>query len=191
MTTTKGARTRTRMIEAMVRLLQDRGYSGTGVNTVVSAADAPRGSLYFHFPDGKEELGEEAVRLAAARYLELLRTAAAEAETAGAAVSAVITQVATELSESDFRLGCPVSVVALETGSSSDRLRAACAAAYRSWTDALAGFLTEHGMPREQADRIAVVLISTVEGAIIISRTHRDTGPLLAAAATARELVDR
>src|SRR5690349_3876281 len=57
---TKGASTRARLAESMLELIQLQGYAGTGLNTVTAHARAPKGSLYFHFPDGKEALGEQA-----------------------------------------------------------------------------------------------------------------------------------
>jgi len=57
--------TRTRMIETTARLLQHRGYHGTALSDILAASAAPRGSLYFHFPGGKDQLVIEATRAAA------------------------------------------------------------------------------------------------------------------------------
>ncbi|MDT7695716.1 MAG: TetR/AcrR family transcriptional regulator, lmrAB and yxaGH operons repressor, partial [Pseudonocardiales bacterium] len=48
-----------RMITAARRLFRERGYLGTAFSDVLAESGAPRGSVYFHFPGGKEELGTE------------------------------------------------------------------------------------------------------------------------------------
>src|SRR6476661_9270328 len=51
-------------VVAAAKLLCQRGYHGTALNDILDAAGSPRGSLYFHFPNGKEEIGESALTLA-------------------------------------------------------------------------------------------------------------------------------
>ncbi|TGW02048.1 TetR/AcrR family transcriptional regulator, partial [Mesorhizobium sp. M2D.F.Ca.ET.145.01.1.1] len=58
--------TRTRMIEATALLLRRRGYHGTSLNDILTASGAPRGSLYFHFPGGKDQLVIEVTRASVA-----------------------------------------------------------------------------------------------------------------------------
>ena len=48
-------------MHATARLLQQQGYNATGVNEIVARSGAPKGSLYFHFPGGKEELAMQAM----------------------------------------------------------------------------------------------------------------------------------
>ena len=59
--------TSARMIEATARMLQHRGYHGTALSDILEASGAPRGSLYFHFPGGKDQLAIEATRAAVDR----------------------------------------------------------------------------------------------------------------------------
>ncbi len=123
----KGNLTKERLTESMLQLIQTSGYSGTGLNAVIEHAAAPKGSVYFHFPDGKAGLGVAAVELAAKQFGTLIAEAAASSGGAAGAARAAIEALATIVSESDFQLGCPVSVVTLEMGAESERLRSACA----------------------------------------------------------------
>ncbi|MEU4066994.1 TetR/AcrR family transcriptional regulator [Streptomyces wedmorensis] len=185
---TKGAETSSRLAESMLELIQRHGYSGTGLNAVVEHAGAPKGSLYFHFPQGKEELGERAVELAAARFGSLVTgsstgtaavTATASAPaTVGEVLGRVIDELAGILEGSDFQLGCPVSVVTLEMGAESERLRGACADAFESWIAPVSELLVAHGRPRTVARALATAVVSMVEGAVIVSRAQRSTDPL-------------
>lgn len=187
--TSKGILTRARLAESMLELIQVSGYSGTGVNDVVRHAQAPKGSLYFHYPDGKEGLGAAALDLAVEQFGDLIADAAAKADNPGAALRLAIEVLSDIVSESDFQLGCPVSVVTLEMGAKSDRLREACAAAFQSWITPTAQLLKASGLSEEEAGGLAMVIVSTLEGAVILSRAMRNTQPLEAAANVVERLV--
>lgn len=174
----------------MLELIQVRGYAGTGLNAVAEQADAPKGSLYFHFPEGKEALGVAAVDRAAAQFRDLVAAAALEEATAGAALRRVVEALAAILAESDFRLGCPVSVVTLEMGAASDRLRESCAAAFESWIAPTADYLAASGRSEADARVLATTIVSTIEGAVIVSRAQRSVVPLHHAGEVLAGLVD-
>ncbi|MDC5696208.1 TetR/AcrR family transcriptional regulator [Intrasporangium calvum] len=187
---TKGELTKTRLVDSMLELIQSRGYAGTGLIAVAEHARAPKGSLYFHFPDGKEALGVAAVDRAADQFHELITAAARDEPTAGGVVRRVVEALAALLEASDFQLGCPVSVVTLEMGADSDLLRQSCAAAFESWISPVAELLVEHGRSDDDARGLATTLVSTVEGASIISRAQRSVVPLLRAGQVLSGLVD-
>ncbi len=175
----------------MLELIQTSGYSGTGLNAVIEHAAAPKGSIYFHFPDGKEGLGVAAVELAAKQFETLIAEAAVSAGGAAEAARAMIEALTTIVSESHFRRGCPVSVVTLEMGAESERLRQACAAAFESWIAPTAAFLEASGVDAEEARSLATVVVSTIEGAVIVSRAMQSTQPLISAADVVAELISK
>lgn len=187
----KGDLTKARLAESMLELIQTSGYSGTGLNAVIEHAGAPKGSVYFHFPDGKEGLGGAAVDLAAAQFQALIGETAASAARPALAARAAIEALAAIVSESDYRLGCPVSVVTLEMGAESDRLRQACASAFESWIAPTSALLEAGGLDAEGARSLATVVVSMIEGAVIVSRAMRSTQPLIAAADAVTDLIDQ
>ncbi|MFJ9314739.1 TetR/AcrR family transcriptional regulator [Pimelobacter simplex] len=187
----KGDLTKARLAESMLELIQTSGYSGTGLNAVIEHAAAPKGSIYFHFPDGKEGLGVAAVELAARQFETLIAEAAISAGGPAAAVRAAIEALTAIVGESDFRLGCPVSVVTLEMGAESERLREACVAAFESWISPTAAFLEASGLAAAEARSLATVVVSTIEGAVIVARAMRSTRPLEAAADVVADLVEQ
>lgn len=190
----KGALTRSRMVEAMLSLVQSRGYAGTGLNAVLEAAAVPKGSLYFHFPGGKEELGVHAVGLAAEQYRAMIAAGIEAGVGAGSrpaeVVGAVLDLVADLVGGADFEMGCPVSVVTLEAGSRSERLRQACTSAYDSWIALVDEYLTGEGLPADEAAALAETVVSTVEGALIVSRARRDVSALRSARRVLVEVLD-
>ncbi|WGM20731.1 TetR/AcrR family transcriptional regulator [Paenarthrobacter sp. OM7] len=183
--------TKARLAESMLQLIQTSGYSGTGLNAVIEHAAAPKGSIYFHFPDGKEGLGIAAVELAAKQFETLIAEAATSAGSAAEAARAAIEALATIVSESNFRLGCPVSVVTLEMGAESERLRQACAAAFEAWIAPTSALLEASGVDAKEARSLATVVVSTIEGAVIVSRAMQSTQPLLSAADVVAELINQ
>ena len=189
--TSKGDLTRARLAASMLELIQTGGYAGTGLNAVIEHAAAPKGSIYFHFPDGKEGLGVAAVELASTQFEALIAEAAETAGSAAGAARAAIEALAAIVGESDFRLGCPVSVVTLEMGAESERLRQACAAAFASWIAPTAELLEQSGLDAAGATTLATVVISMIEGAVIVSRATRSVQPLHAAAVVVAELLEQ
>ena len=188
---TKGDLTKARLAASMLELIQTSGYSGTGLSAVIEHAGAPKGSVYFHFPDGKEGLGVAAIELARQQFETLIAEAAVAAGSPAGAVRAAIEALTAIVSESDFRLGCPVSVVTLEMGADSERLREACATAFESWIAPTAAFLEASGVDAGEARSLATVVVSTIEGAVIVSRALRSTQPLTNAADVLADLVDQ
>src|SRR5918995_6164693 len=86
--------TRIRMIEATALLLRQRGYHGTSLSDILSESGAPRGSLYFHFPGGKDQLVIEATRAAVEETTAALRETLAEASSPARGVRAFAEAVA-------------------------------------------------------------------------------------------------
>lgn len=185
----KGDLTRARLAESMLDLIQTSGYSGTGLNAVIEHASAPKGSIYFHFPDGKEGMGVAAIELAARQFEALIAGAAATSGDPSTGARSAIESLAAIVRESDFRLGCPVSVVTLEMGAENERLRQACATAFESWIAPTAALLEANGLATESARNLATVVVSTIEGAVIVSRATRSTQPLHSAADVVAELI--
>lgn len=100
--------TRTRMLETTALLLRQRGYHGTSLNDILSTSGAPRGSLYFHFPDGKDQLVVEVTRDSVEKVTQRLGEAlAAEADPA-VAVHHIYQAIGRMLEENEFTLGCPI-----------------------------------------------------------------------------------
>jgi TetR/AcrR family transcriptional repressor of lmrAB and yxaGH operons len=166
------------MLDAAAELFRAQGYHATGLNQLVAQGGAPKGSMYFHFPGGKEQLAAEAMREAAGRVLEQLRAAAQGAPDAATAIALVIDALADELVATGFRSGCPLASVALDASSQSEPIAAACGEGYRSWRDAIAALLHRHGVAEEPAAALATVTLAAIEGGLLLARTDRDVRPL-------------
>jgi TetR/AcrR family transcriptional repressor of lmrAB and yxaGH operons len=176
-------------VSTTIRLLQRAGLHGTALQDVLAESGAPRGSLYFHFPGGKEELVREALREAAAGADRRLRQALAEGDSAAAACEAFLAAHGRRLEQSGFTEGCPVAGVGLDVGGGTDRLRAACDWALTGWVTLLAERLRVEGRSAEEAEALALTAIAALEGALLLCRARRSLDPLLAVSSQLRRLL--
>ena len=173
----KGDATRERMVEAATRLFMAQGYAATGLKQILAEGDAPRGSLYFHFPGGKEELAEAVVTRHADLFTAQIEAAIQGSKDLKSAARVMITALA-QLVESGEGAGCPVSIVALEMADRSDVLRQATDGAFARWSGLLAAKLEGEGMSRAESKRRARALLCAIEGGLVLSRAAGDAGPL-------------
>jgi TetR/AcrR family transcriptional regulator, lmrAB and yxaGH operons repressor len=176
----KGADTKRRMIEETAGLLQRQGLNGTGLADVLEASGLPKGSLYHHFPGGKEELAVAAMKLAEAAVLRRIDRAWESASDLGAFGRELAEGYIRRLQRSDFADGCPVAAVALEGSPVSDALRGASAAALEHWIAAIAAHLEQAGEAPERAQTKATAVIAGLEGALILARATRSEVPMRA-----------
>jgi TetR/AcrR family transcriptional regulator, lmrAB and yxaGH operons repressor len=170
---------RDRMVAGAVKLLAQRGLQATSFSSVLAETTAPRGSIYHHFPGGKEELVTAAIEAARAHALHLIdqdRGASATEVTQSflAAWRALLTYT-------DFAAGC--ALVAVTVAAETDELRLRTAEAFRAWQEKLAGALQAGGLDAATAAPTATLLLAAAEGAVVICRAEHDIGPFDAVAA--------
>lgn len=162
-----------RMIERTAVLLAKKGLQGTSFSEVLEASGAPRGSLYHHFPGGKDELVLAALRATADQALAVLNAAAGRS--AIDVARSFIALWRTVLSRSDFGAGC--AVVAVTVAAETPALLDTAAASFRGWRSRLADLLAEGGVAEGEAPRLAVSLIAACEGAVILARAEKSFEP--------------
>ena len=181
--------TRQRIVEAGAELLRVKGYTGTGVKEIVALAQAPFGSLYHHFPGGKEQLGEEVVRWSGRMYGMLGPAVFDPAPDVVNGVRDFFAGAADHLEETDWRDACPIATVALEVASTSEPLRIATADVFTSWIDGLAPRFAAAGIPEPRSRELAIAMIAGLEGAFVLARAWRSKEPLLIAGDVAARAV--
>ncbi len=174
--------TRDQFIETANRLLEKQGYHATGLSQIIRESGAPKGSLYYHFPGGKEALAEEAIQLAGQQIVGRIRDEMAAIEDSAEAIQHFIMSIAHHVERSHFSAGGPLMTVALETAVSSERLNLACRSAYDEIKASFADKLTASGFPADQAAGLATFITAAIEGGIILSRAAHSGEPLRAVA---------
>jgi AcrR family transcriptional regulator len=170
--------TKERLIRTGEEMFRRQGYAGSGLKQLVAEAQAPWGSLYHFFPQGKAQLGEEVLAYAAQLYAAGWdRIFAAFPDPVEAVRRAFRAEVKT-LETSGFAHGCPIASVTLDIASTVEGLRLSCAAAFQTWIEAIARGLLKGGVPEQAAPDLAVFILSSLEGAIVLSRAARSTRAL-------------
>ncbi|NWG53051.1 MAG: TetR/AcrR family transcriptional regulator [Hydrogenophilaceae bacterium] len=176
------------LIAAAVRLFRAHGYDGVGVAQLLEASGAPRGSLYFHFPGGKEEIAIAAIRRASARVGERLAARRARGEAPEVYIDGVLNAWAEELSASDYANGCIVAIIALEMGERAPALREETRAAFMKWETEFAAAARAWGMRETDAESFASAMLGAIEGAIALSRAKQSAAPFAHAATALKAL---
>jgi AcrR family transcriptional regulator len=164
------------MIQSAALLIRERGVQATSFSEVLAHSDAPRGSIYHHFPGGKSQLVEEAIRYAGDFTAAGLAAALAQADPVDA-IRGFCAMWRRILTRSEFAAGCPVVAVTLES-EAPPAAREAAASAFAAWEGLIADALVPHGVERERANSIASLVIAAIEGGVVLARAQRSTGPL-------------
>jgi TetR/AcrR family transcriptional repressor of lmrAB and yxaGH operons len=170
------------MISTAVLLFQRDGYHATSWRRLVGEAGTPWGSAHHHFPGGKEQLGVEAVRRGAEMAGRAVDRAFSRHDTAEDAIRWWFGKAGQWLARDDYRGGCPLATVTLETAHTSAMLTAACRDAFDTWQRTLVTGFTAHGYSPGAAEELAVATINGFEGALLLCRIRRNTRALDTAA---------
>lgn len=182
--------TKLRMLETTARLLQHRGYYGTSLNDILKESGSPRGSLYFHFPGGKDQLVLEATRAAVEEATQDLRECLASAETPAQGVRTFVEAAATALRKTDYTFGCPVAPVILDAAGDVTELSDLCRQAFEEWVGLLEESFIKGGMPEDRAYALALLVESSIEGLLLIARSYRNADLLLSVAAELEAVIE-
>ncbi len=170
--------TRERILVASLEQMRRNGYAGTGVKAILVAAEAPYGSLYHHFPGGKEEVGAETIRRGGVAYGELVEAFYVDGADLGDATQAFFDEAAAFVESTAFVDACPIATIAGEIAATSDTMRQAAHEAFESWLRVMERQFVAAGIDVRRAREIAVELFCAIEGAFLLARTSHDAEPI-------------
>ena len=167
---------RSKMLRSAVSLIASRGVNATSFSDVLADSAAPRGSIYHHFPQGKNQMAQEAVRLTGAWVLA--RQQAADGTPAADVLSSFIDLWRQVVLASGGASGCAVAGVAIDSGPGDSELMEVVRATFRSWSELLTRQLEAAGVPSARAASIALATVAGMEGALILCRAEQNSAPL-------------
>lgn len=171
---------RERLVYAAAQLVRERGVTGTGVRDVVERAGAARGSFQHYFPGGKDQLISEALDWAAGYtvdWIERYRTTTRN-QTPSSLFEHLIAQWKQEFASRGFERGCPIMATAVDVTATRTDLDVPLQNALAHWENALVTALVEMRVPVRKSRRLAVIMLSSLEGAIMMARVQRSLSPL-------------
>jgi AcrR family transcriptional regulator len=185
--TSRGASTRQRIVDATVSLMYAKGVEGTSLDDVRAAASVSKSQLYHYFAD-KDALVREVISAQAAHVLAAQGTALTQLDSLAALrrwCDCIL-----ELNRGGANGGCPLGSLANELANKSEQARALLVAGFNSWEDRLAegvakmqenGELVGSVAPRD----LAIGILCTVQGGLLLAKTSRSEAPLKVALDTA------
>ncbi|ORB86932.1 TetR family transcriptional regulator [Mycobacterium kansasii] len=179
---------RSALIDTAAALFRRQGYAATGLKQILDEAGVNAGSLYHHFPDGKQQLAATVVGTAGTAIEQLLRRFLATDRPVADVVDQWVELLVAGLA-GDHRDGCPIEPIATEAVHASPLVREASARAFTGWCAAIAERLHAEGRATADAESIAFAVVSLVEGALILSRVAGDAAALQAVKPAARTLL--
>jgi AcrR family transcriptional regulator len=162
------------MVISTAVLVRERGARATSIDDVLVHSRAPRGSVYHHFPGGRQQLLGEAIDYAG----QFVASRIARATDPVEMLDMLLNDYREQLVSTDFRAGCPVVAVAVEGGDPDNGLQERAGEVFDRWQELLEERLAAQGMRKARAAELAVLVIASVEGAIVMARTRCDTEPL-------------
>jgi TetR/AcrR family transcriptional repressor of lmrAB and yxaGH operons len=173
----KASSAREDLIQAAVELFRARGYAGVGVAELLEKSGAPRGSLYFHFPGGKEEIGIEAVKRVGETVAGQFRALHDSGVDMDTYVHRVFRATAKGIEERDYKASCPIAAIAAEMGASNPQLNETVRRVFADWEKEIAYAAEARGMSTRNAADFASAMLSAIEGAMVISKAQGKSAP--------------
>lgn len=175
---TNGSRTRARIVDEAAKLFNVRGYSGTSVAEISSAAGVEKGAIYNHF-QSKDALALASFEYAAGGLLGRMHEATARHANAWDRMQAIF-EIFRGVAERRFiEGGCPILNTAVEADDTHPALSAQARVALDAWGAILAGIIDDGADAGEfsrlaPADEIAATIIAGLEGGVLLSNIYRD-----------------
>lgn len=160
------------MLSAAIELFRARGYEGVGVAELLQKSGAPRGSLYFHFPGGKEQIGAEVVERVGVTVASRFRDLAESDVNMHKFIELVFRTTAKECSERDYKASCPMAAIAAGVSSDNPKLQTAIREAFASWEHEIAAAAEKRGMTKKNAEMFASSFLAAMEGAFVVSKAQ-------------------
>jgi TetR/AcrR family transcriptional regulator, lmrAB and yxaGH operons repressor len=167
---------RDKMIQSAASLMGNRGMNATSFSDVLADSGAPRGSIYHHFPEGKRQLAECAMRLTSDQVLAYMR--ASTATSSHGVVRHFMSLFRHVVVTSGGSAGCAIAGVTIDIANDEDDLLVVARDAFQSWGSLLAAQLESSGVPKSKAHGVAVISIASVEGGLILCRAEGSDEPL-------------
>lgn len=165
------------MLAAAADLFRARGYDGIGIAELLERSCCPRGSLYFHFPGGKEQIGAEVLNGFAERTAARFRELHESGVSLEKFIDLVFKTTAKESKESDYFGSCPVAAIAAGFGAKDQLLADAVRNCFAAWEAVIAEAARARGMTEKNAAAFASAFLASMEGAFVLSKAQRSPAP--------------
>lgn len=185
--------TRDRLVDAAMELFVFQGYVHTGLSQIARKAGVLPGSLYYFFPTKEDLLHATLERRKELLYPEVLKAIWEQQQDPIERVFALLKGYRAMLESTEFRHGCPIGNLVIEVAETHPRARALLAQNFENWLDFVERCFLESKdrlPPATDPRRVAVFVLTTMEGAVMLARTYRNFEAYDAAVVSLRDYVE-
>lgn len=171
--------------------MERQGYYATSLAQIIEESGAPKGSMYYHFPGGKEQIAIECVRESTNVVVKRLSELDASDTPPGQAIQTFLNRMADNLEQVDFSTGSPLALVSAETALTNEPLSAVCKESFARIQAEFSRLLRQGGMDPIGAEQHSGIILAAIQGGLLLSRTNRETSVLRQVAAHLGETYTR
>lgn len=172
---------REKILEAATLLFHLKGYHATGLSEILKESGAPKGSLYYHFPNGKEQLAIEAINLSAKTISTVIKENLATYDDPVEAFQYHIGTIAERFKDIERKTqfkNVPLGLLAMETVFVNENLRQACEETFIIWEKLFYDKLRMSGYSEDRACLISGTISALIEGGVTLCFTKKSSEPL-------------
>lgn len=158
--------TKEKILIAASRLFRRQGYHATTLNQISKESNTPRGSVYYYFENGKEQLAQEAILRTGQIIKQRIENALALESDAANAIYTHLSNIADEIEQQKETTDI-FSLVAIsrEVSDSNAILRKTCEEVYDNWINIFANKIKQSGFSDKEALELAITIQAMIEGA--------------------------
>lgn len=185
---------RERIVDAALDLFAYNGYGNTGLSEIARKADVLPGSLYHFFPTKEDLLAAVLERRKRQLWPGVLTPIWDRIDDPLERVFGLLDGYRKMLRMTEFAHGCPIGNLAIEIAESHPNSRRLLAENFDNWLNAVEECFREASgrlPPDADPKRLAIFVLTTMEGAVMLARTYRDYRAYDAAVATLRDYIER
>jgi TetR/AcrR family transcriptional regulator, transcriptional repressor for nem operon len=186
-------KTRDRIVEAAMELFAAKGYNSTSIADILSRTQLNSGSLYHAFPGKQDILIAVLEWYRDGLYPMLIDPVWRDVADPVERIFALLGKYRWLVVETDCTYGCPIGSLALELHEADPPVRELMAINFTGWVEAIERCLADAAarLPADLDRRaLAEFVLTTMEGAVMQARTHRDIGHFDRSVAMLREHFD-
>ncbi|PCJ08418.1 MAG: TetR family transcriptional regulator [Rhodobacteraceae bacterium] len=166
--------TKDRLIRAAARLFSNCGYHGVGLAEILAEAQAPKGSLYHHFPNGKSDLALASATWASDEILLLIAASFEPADGFADGAESLCQKLANLFDAGGKWSGCPISSTLLE-GPDNAQFHRHAAHLFEGWIAEVEYHALRLGLGKDEAAATAQSFYILLQGGWQLARVRRDS----------------
>ena len=187
--------TRTKLVEAAIRLILQQGFAATGVEQICTEAGVTKGA-FFHYFKSKEAIGHAAMEAWAAFGMSIYSVVRSDPSTDPLNQLHHLLDVMIGLAERDEPLACVIGMTAQDMATLHPALRASCDRHFVAWVEFVAAILSDAKLKHPPVvdfdpEEVAWMLHSLWQGSMLLAKTHQDQQMVVRNLRHARAYVDR